>query len=331
MSTFRILCIDGGGIRGIIPAMVLAEIERRTGRRISQLFDLIAGTSTGGILALGLVKPGKRGRPDYTAEDLVQLYEKQGRRIFSRSVLHQLVSLNGLAQKKYQSGPVEKVFEETFGDVLLSQALTNVMLTSFDIKLRDAFFFRSYRAKANEYNYLMRHAARSTSAAPTYFAPELVPNGDEDYALIDGGVFANNPAMCALVDAMSEFGKDLNDIFMVSIGTGSEIHRPLEFQKAKNWGVVGWARPILTIVFKGISDTVDYQSKLILSLEGGGQQRYHRLQLKLPTSLYKLDNVTAKNICSLKEYTEEFIETSEKDIGAICKALKAPRRRKRAA
>src|SRR5215216_2652991 len=141
--SFRILCIDGGGIRGIIPAVILAEIERRTGSHISELFDLIAGTSTGGILALALVKPDQERRPQYTAEDVIRLYETQGRRIFSRSLLHRITSLDGLANKKYQSGPVEKVFEDYFGDVLLSQSLTNVMLTSYDIQLRKAFFFRS--------------------------------------------------------------------------------------------------------------------------------------------------------------------------------------------
>src|ERR1044072_7883783 len=122
MKSFRILCLDGGGIRGIIPAVILAEIERRTGRPIHKLFDLIAGTSTGGILALALVKPGKGRQPQYRAEDVIKLYETQGQRIFSRSLLHRVVSLDGLANKKYQTGPVETVFEEFFGDVMLSRA-----------------------------------------------------------------------------------------------------------------------------------------------------------------------------------------------------------------
>src|ERR1051325_2796857 len=176
MSTFRILCIDGGGIRGIIPAMIIADIERRTRQPVSELFDLIAGTSTGGILALALVKPGDDDKPQYTAEDVIRLYETQGRRIFSRSLLHRVVSLDGLANKKYQSGPVEKVLEEFIGEAWLSDALTDVMVTSFDIELRDAFFFRSYRAQKNKekFDYLMRDVARATSAAPTYFEPELI-------------------------------------------------------------------------------------------------------------------------------------------------------------
>ena len=351
MSPFRILCIDGGGIRGIIPAVILADIERRTGQPISQLFDLIAGTSTGGILALALVKRDEEGRPQHTAEDVIRLYETQGRRIFSRSVLHRLVSLDGLANKKYQTGPVEEVFGKFFGDALLSDALTNVMVTSFDIQLRDAFFFRSYKAEADkEYDYLMRDVARATSAAPTYFEPELIKKGKDSYALIDGGVFANNPAMCALVDALREFKKEKNekkepygleDIFMVSLGTGSERQRPLEFNTVKNWGVVNWAQPLLTIVFNGISDTVNYQTDLFLNPAGGTQQ-FYRLQVEnLKRSLYQLDNVRAQNIRALRERAEAFLKTpkAEKDIAAICRALtteapmakkKATRRRARA-
>ena len=323
MKSFRVLCIDGGGIRGIIPAVILAEIERQTGRPIHQLFDLIAGTSTGGILALALVKPGKGRRPQYTAEDVIQLYETQGRRIFSRSLLHRVVSLDGLANKKYQSGPVESVFEEFFGEAMLSQALSDVMVTSYDIQSRNAFFFRNYRAEKNkEFDYLMRDVARATSAAPTYFEPELIKKPKQAYALIDGGVFANNPSMCALVDAMREFKKVLSDVVMVSLGTGKETMRPLEFNRVKNWGVVSWAQPILTIVFNGVSDTVNYQTDLILNAVGGPQQ-FYRLQPDLPKSLFRLDNVGPKNIRLLRQSAEEFLKTEQttKDIGAICEAL----------
>ena len=326
-STFRILCIDGGGIRGIIPALVLAEIERRTGRPIHQLFDLIAGTSTGGILSLGLVKPGKRGRAQYTAKKLVQLYETEGHRIFSRSVLHQILSLGNLLDKKYESQPVETVLEEYFGDAWLSDALKNVLVTSYDIGLREAFFFRSYRAKTNdEYDFLMRDAARATSAAPTYFAPESIKKKKKNYALIDGGIYANNPAMCALVDAVRQFDKGLDEIFMVSLGTG-EQRRPFEFEKVKNWGLIKWAQPILSVVFQSVSDTVHFQTEQVLN-EAGKPHRYYRLQIQLTEGVYGLDSVA--NIGELKRLAEHLIKTSDAQIDSICKALpkkSTPRRK----
>lgn len=326
-TQFRILSIDGGGIRGIIPALVLAEIERRTGKRIHQLFDLIAGTSTGGILALGLAKPNNAGRAQYTARDLVQLYETEGRRIFSRSMLHQLLALGNLLDKKYPNEPIEAVLKEYFGDVWLSEALTNVLLTSYEIELREAFFFRSYRAKEDEsYNFLMRDAARATSAAPTYFEPEGIDKEEKRYALIDGGMFANNPAMCAFVDAIREFNRGLDEVFMVSLGTGVQT-QALNYQTVKNWGVVSWAQPILSVVFHGVSDTVHYQTRQILN-EVGKPNRYHRLQIPLTRVSHSLDNTSEANISALKELAETIIKDHDTEIDAICQEL-LPKKRTR--
>src|SRR5215210_4815135 len=103
----KVLSIDGGGIRGIIPAMVLAEIEARTGKRSAEMFDLVAGTSTGGILALGLTKPGQDGKPEYSAKKLIDLYETEGRKIFSIPVWHRVHSVGGLAEEKYPATGIE--------------------------------------------------------------------------------------------------------------------------------------------------------------------------------------------------------------------------------
>jgi patatin-like phospholipase/acyl hydrolase len=313
--------------------MVLAEIERRTKQPIHKLFDLIAGTSTGGILALSLVKPGKGRGAHYKAADMVQLYETQGRRIFSRSLVHQVLSLGSLVNKKYQSGPVESVLKEYFGNARLSQALTNVLVTSYDIRRRDAFFFRSYRAKIKEnYDFPMRNVARATSAAPTYFAPESLKGKDRTYALIDGGVFANNPSLCAVADAVQEFGKDLEEIFMVSLGTG-EQHRPLDARKVMNWGAINWAQPVISIVFQSLSDTIHYQTEQVLN-EEGKPKRYHRFQIRLPDGVFGLDSVSPASIRSLKDLGETIIRDSNDEIDALCKALKRrspARKRARAA
>ncbi len=127
---FKILSIDGGGIRGIIPAVILGELERKTGKAASSLFDLIAGTSTGGILALGLVKPNQDGSPHYSAMDLVGLYESNGSRIFSRSLLHRVLALGRFSKAKYSTTGLEKVLQEYFGETMLSEALTGLVVPS---------------------------------------------------------------------------------------------------------------------------------------------------------------------------------------------------------
>src|ERR671916_836359 len=132
----KVLSIDGGGIRGIIPAIVLAEIERRTGKRIAEMFDLVAGTSTGGILALGLTKPGQDGKPEYSAKKLIELYETEGDKIFSMSVWHRVHSGWGLAEEKYPSESIEEVAKLYFGDVALWQAHKEVRVTAYEIEKR---------------------------------------------------------------------------------------------------------------------------------------------------------------------------------------------------
>jgi patatin-like phospholipase/acyl hydrolase len=217
----RILSIDGGGIRGIIPATVLAELELRTGRRIAEMFDLIAGTSTGGILALALTRPGHGGTPIYTAEELIGLYVEEGPEIFSRSIWHRVHSAEGLLDEKYPSGGLERAFHRYLGDARLSDSLTGVLVTAYEIEQRHTFFFKSSKARADAADdYAMRDAAQATSAAPTYFQPVRIDRGpDRPYlALVDGGVFANNPAMCAYAEAVK--GRPDADVLLVSLGVG---------------------------------------------------------------------------------------------------------------
>ena len=235
----KVLSIDGGGIRGVIPALVLEEIERRTARPISTLFDLVAGTSTGGIIALGVTRPNSRGEPEYSAADIVDLYEGKGKRIFSNTFLHELSTAWGLLDEKYPADEVEKVFDEYFGDTRLKDALTNVFVTAFEIELRSPWFFRSSRARTDpEYDFPMKKVARATSAAPTYFEPLRLEKagGDGYWALVDGGVYANNPTMCALVEAHSVFGTE--EVLVVSLGTGAPTVGHA-WKDAKDWGLVG--------------------------------------------------------------------------------------------
>src|ERR1700694_6220331 len=111
----KILAIDGDGIRGIIPAILLDRIESLTGRPIAQLFDLVAGTSTGGILALGLTTPKAADAPLYTAQHFVDMYEREGSRIFSRSFWRRIVACGNLREEKYSAAGIEGALAGYFG------------------------------------------------------------------------------------------------------------------------------------------------------------------------------------------------------------------------
>src|SRR5580658_3538454 len=305
----KILSIDGGGIRGIIPAMVLAEIEKRTKRPIARLFDLIAGTSTGGILALGLSIPKNPPAPLYAASQLLEIYVRDGTRIFSRGLSHKTAAWGNLWRAKYPATGIEQVLLEYFGNSWLSDAATDVLITSYEIERSFPFFFRSAIARErSDYDFPAREVARATSAAPTYFEPMKLPTGTftDHYTLIDGGVFANNPAACALVEARTT-QRDATDFLVVSLGTG-ELTRCLPYEQAKNWGVVRWAMPVLEVVFDGVSRSVDYQLRQLLSGTSAECKRYYRFQTTLDSHNHRLDNASPENITALKALAYNLVE-----------------------
>jgi patatin-like phospholipase/acyl hydrolase len=321
----KVLSIDGGGIRGIIPAMVLTEIETRTGKATSELFELVAGTSTGGILALGLTKPGQDGAPEYSAERLIELYETEGEKIFDRPVWHRLHSGWGLAEEKYPSKGIEEVAKRYFEDVHLAEALTEVLVTAYEIERRGPWFFKRRHARDKNRegdNFLMRDVARATSAAPTFFEPLQLtwgPHGKR--AFIDGGVHSNNPAMCAYVEARKIHPEE-NDFLVVSMGTG-EPTRNMPYKEVKGWGLALWAQPILNVVFDGVADTVDYQLRELLSTEEGDARRYYRFQTVLDVGKDDMDDASATNIQALKTKAQEIIDENDVALQALCTQLVA--------
>ena len=320
----RILSIDGGGIRGLIPALVLAELERQTGRAVADCFDLIAGTSTGGILALGLAKPGPDGRPHYRAQDLANLYLREGARIFHESAFRRLTNPMGIRAAKYPAEGIEEVLQDYFGEARLKEALTELLVTAYDLEKRDPFFYRSRRAGLDpRYDVPMRVAARATSAAPTYFEPELVPWPGERDVLVDGGVFANNPALCAYAEGcqrLREMGRPGGGILLVSLGTGSYT-RPYRYEEARIWGVAGWARPILDVIFDGVGDTVDYQLRQILPSEADGSRGYHRFQTTLAPDLSEMDDASPGHLEGLHRMAERILTDQAREIEALARHL----------
>lgn len=312
----KILSIDGGGIRGIIPALVLAEIERKTGRPIAELFDLIIGTSTGGLLALGFGKRDAVGKPQYSAKDLSAIYEKRGEEIFSRSLWRRIPGYN-ITDEKYSHEGLEALLEEYFGNDTLGQLSSRIVVTTYDLHQRDTLFLKSWSMPHQ--NIRIREAARATSAAPTYFEPVPLQVNASDCALIDGGVFINNPAVSGYAEAHKVFPGE--DLFLLSLGTG-QMTRKIPYKDAKDWGQAAWVIPLLSCMFDGVSDAADYQMQQILP-----PGSYFRLQVNLGKKSDPLcanddmDDTSERNIRDLQALAAHLIKTRENDLNAICNAL----------
>lgn len=317
----KILSIDGGGIRGIIPALILKEIEETTGKPICDLFDLIAGTSTGGLIALGLTIDNGFGKPKYTAHDLVELYRNEGKNIFDRSVWHKIKSIGNLREEKYPKDGLINVADNYFEDKRLKDVLTDVIIPSYETERRIPWLFKSKNAKnpnKPDYDFPIKDVALATASAPTYFEPHKINVKNDDYlSFIDGGVYANNPALCAYTDAKNMFKKKDEEIFMLSLGTG-QLTRRYYYENIKDWGLLDWAQPILSCVFDGVSDTVDYQLSNILNTN-----QYFRLQVELEEGNDDMDDASNTNLRVLQLLAENLIHQNHAKIKKITKFLNA--------
>ena len=293
----RVLSIDGGGIRGIIPALVLAHLEQHTGKPCSELFDLMVGTSTGGMLALGLSIDDENDKALFTAQQLVKLYEEHGDEIFEQSLWRKVRSVGGILEEAYSHEALETILNQYFGDRALSECRVPTMVTSYDIQHRRTVFLKSWHS--DHEGVLCKEAARATSAAPTYFEPATLEWASESRTLIDGGVFINSPSVSAYAEARKLFPDD--EIAMLSIGTG-ELTRAIPYEAAKTWGSALWVMSLLDCMFDGASKAADHQMRLFLG------ENYLRLQTPLNYASDDMDDASQGNIRNLKQIARELIE-----------------------
>src|ERR1700683_1678574 len=252
-DSIRILSIDGGGIRGIIPAVVLQALLGSV--KAQSAFHLIAGTSTGGIIACGLAKPNP-----IELADIINLYVKHGGEIFKKGIGNVAHYVRGA---RYAPTALEQYLTTEFGSTALSEVRdAELLVPSYAITLPkpDAsgntcapMFFRSWQARglllgpgvrSQEYGFPQASIARAASAAPTYFPSATIVNkAGQSFSMIDGGVFANNPTMTAIVEAYHLYHS--KNIMVVSLGTGIEPLR-INASKASNWGDIFWEEPMIT-------------------------------------------------------------------------------------
>jgi len=330
----RILSIDGGGIRGIIPAQILVTLEdilrKRTGNpnaKIADYFDLIAGTSAGGILTCFYLCPeeGNKNKVRYSAEHALEFYVEKGHKIFSNSLMGRIKSVGGWNDEMYPDYELKKVLRSYFGLKKLSDLVKPCLITSYDIERRCAHFFTQHNAKKDRSrDYFIRNVARATSAAPTYFEAAKIKSLDSiSYCLIDGAMFANNPALCAYAETRKLEHKPTGEnMLLLSISTGN-IKTEYSYEKAKDWGKIGWIRPSLDIMMSGVSETVDYQLREVFEAVNKGEQ-YLRIDPALDknnSQLAELDNASHGNVETLLKIGASVADKYYTDLEKIAMKL----------
>jgi uncharacterized protein len=331
-----ILSIDGGGIRGIIPGRILVALEEKLKQksgnkdaRIADYFDLIAGTSTGGILTCAylcpdLKNPANPPRPKFNASEVVDLYLERGDEIFNIPVRHKIRTAGGTLDEKYPVKELEDALDDYFGDTRLSQLLKPCLISSYDIKRRQVHFFTQHDAVKNEgWDYLVKDVARATSAAPTYFETAKVKSLTKiNYPLIDGGVCVNNPALCAYAEAQNKLKVAASDMVILSLGTGFE-KKSYDYNSAKDWGLLRWVQPLINIMMSGVSEVVDYQLRQIFSAVGA-PDHYLRINTEFPIGVNPdMDEASQPNLDALKELGTETAQIYGKELDRLVDMLLA--------
>lgn len=342
MKKINILSIDGGGIRGILPGVILAYLEKQLqgetdnpDARLSDYFDLLAGTSTGGILTCMYVTPDDNGKPKFTAQEAVDLYLTNGQAIFSIPFGRRILNLFGLFEARYPVKNLEKILSDYLEEKKLSEALKPCLITSYEIFQRKTIFFNKIDTTKNETrDFRLRDIARSTSAAPTYFKPaEIHSTYGNPLYLVDGGMFANNPSMCAYAEARTIKFSDISackekpdyptatEMILVSIGTGSQGDS-YPYRKAKKWGVVGWLKPLIDILMSGNSETVHYELKQLFgAADPANLANYFRLEPSVGTAQSDMDLATPENMHALEEAGKTFVSNNRNQLDKIVKLL----------
>jgi patatin-like phospholipase/acyl hydrolase len=277
---FQVLSIDGGGVRGIFAAAMLAKLEEDLGQSVLDHFDLVVGTSTGGVIAASLgIGKSPREITDAYASSAKVIFPPHGSRFST-----------GLFRSKYSPRGMEEVVRREFGDALLADSKVPLVIPSFDIGENKLHLFKTphHPRLRRDWKIPLWEVAMATSAAPVFFPAFRVPG--EHLRLIDGGVWANNPSMVGVAEAVSMFGQPLESIRVLSVGTTADVR--VGGRGRDRGGLIPWLRPpnLLNTVLAGQSASAVAQVQHLL-----GPSRIRRFDALAP-KVIKLDGTDVRDL-----------------------------------
>jgi uncharacterized protein len=331
----RILSIDGGGIRGVIPATILEALEERIQKltnnpeaRLIDYFDFLAGTSTGGIIVSILNTPKSEQEPHlpkFSTKDVLNFYTTKGSSIFKGRWFSRILGSIGLADEKYDVTSLEELLNTKLGNNWLSKMLKPCLIPAYNLEMGSTYFFCSqdHEVETKEYrDYYSKDVCRATSAAPSYFEPARIRNANKDfYPFIDGGVFANNPTLCAIAEVGKAIGSFTpKEMFVLSLGTG-RVQQSYSFNRFRKAIALLIIPDLINIMMDGVSETTHYiTKKLFNNLQVGDQ--YVRLDPTLTnTKVAQMDNASVENISQLKAIGLTIVEEQDAELTRIAQIL----------
>ena len=309
IKRFQILSFDGGGIKGLFSAAILSHFEDDFGIKVTDHFDLIVGTSTGGIIALAL-------GVGISPKDIVHFYVTEARNIFAgnrpempRRIWHWL--RHGL-RNKYSQDPLKKALQDCFGERLLGDSKKRLVIPSYNIGDDDVYLFKTphHERLKRDYKVPIWQIALATSAAPTFFpCCHLI----DDIRLVDGGVWANNPIMVGITEAVGLLGVVPENIRVLSLGTTDEVKG--RSKKLDLGGLWQWKADAVNVVLRGQSIGANTQAMHLL-----GREKLLRIDPKVPEKMFALDKLSATNLLGKAAHESRIYSPTFKEMFMAHKA-----------
>lgn len=303
MKTANILSIDGGGIKGILPLMQLIELEKMLKAPLSEHFDYISGTSTGGIIAV-LLSIG------YNADEILNLYVQYGDQIFQKEFLR-----FGIFRTKYDDNNFNNIIDEYVKNKHLTDCKTSILIPAYNASKNKLELFKHNVNRKYEYwqeDLPLFDVIRSTASAPSFFKPWII-NSDK---YIDGGLVVNNPSQMTMLEAMKDGFDKIN---ILSFSTGS-IEKPITNKLSKS-GMLGWAEPTVDILLSEMTQTTDYTLEHLFNCSPSFMGRrlglYIRCNSLISKSSGKLDDVSKLNIRNMIDDGKESARINKEKMRAF--------------
>ena len=317
---FRILSIQGGGVRGIIPSMILVKLEQITGRHATELFDLFIGTSTGAMICSVLNTPAPQDENElengqtpwkYSAKDLLDVYIKEGAITFESSMWRKMTTINGLYGPMYHTKNRDERFKAWIGDLRLKDTLTDIILTSYDMCKQAPVFFKTRKAKYKEDDdYLLIDCIKAATAAPTIWPPHPIGKG-----LYIDALYGKNPALFAVTEATKHYGVPLNKIKLLSLGTGF-MRKEEEAHKIATTGPA-----FLMEVFNSTINANTMSTTYMLQQLLQGESEILDLDPPLAESHMGICDISKSNVTYLIKTTQEYLALHEDELISFARML----------
>lgn len=302
---YRILALEGGGVRGLLSAIWLNRLEQKLGTPIKEHFDIVAGTSTGALIGCALSLGIK-------TEVIVNLYLNYSREIFPEGGARLASRLrrsltDGISAPRYDGVGLQNVLQRVFQNALFRDLQVKpTLVTSYDTLRREAVVFKNTKPTFD--NIPVWEICKASASAPVYFPAHIMQVEGKEVPLIDGGVVANNPTACAIAEGVRmnealppDQRVSLSNFVVASFGTG-EVTRPISIKESQEWGALEWALPLINVLFDGSADAVNYISKYLLS-----DSNYFRFQTPLRRAFDDLDNADPANLDALVRTAQEYL------------------------